>query len=155
MLYLLDTNHCSHILRGHTTLLQKISTIDSDDLTSCVIVQGELMFMVEKSSQKEHNRRQVRQLLERLTVLQIDGETADIYGYLKALIVNHFGPKEKAKRRKVTIERLGFTENDLWIAAIAKRHGLTIVSADGDFERVKEVTDLVVENWLIGRNGTT
>lgn len=148
-MYLLDTNHCSHILRGHSVLLQKISTVPPDALMSCVIVQGEMVFMAEKSAKKTHNRHQVRLLLENLTILEIDAEAADIYGDLKALVIHHFGPKEKAKRRKVTIERLGFTENDLWIAAIAKRHKLTIVSADSDFERLKTVTALSVKNWLM------
>jgi tRNA(fMet)-specific endonuclease VapC len=35
----------------------------------------------------------------------------------------------------------------LWIAAIAIRHGLTLVSADSDFERVAQVEDLRVERW--------
>jgi predicted nucleic acid-binding protein len=51
--------------------------------------------------------------------------------------------------RRVTIEKLGFQENDLWIAAIAKCHRFTIVSTDSDFERIKEVEELFVENWLL------
>lgn len=77
----------------------------------------------------------------------IDAETADIYGKLKASLLEHFGPKEKALRRKTELAKLGFGENDVWIAAIAKRYGLIVVSADQDFQRLKAVAELTVEIW--------
>ena len=65
----------------------------------------------------------------------------------KLAILDRFGPREKAKRRKTETTQLGFSENDLWIAAIARRYALTIVSADDDFERIKQVEDISVERW--------
>jgi len=44
---------------------------------------------------------------------------------------------------------LGFQENDLWIAAVAKRYGLTLVSADRDFSRLSPLGNIAVENWLV------
>ncbi|MEK7398749.1 MAG: PIN domain-containing protein [Candidatus Poribacteria bacterium] len=70
-----------------------------------------------------------------------------MYGEIKIAVINHFGPHEKAKRRKIEIDRLGFKENDLWIAAVAKQHGLVIVSADSDFQRMKEAYYLDVTTW--------
>ena len=43
--------------------------------------------------------------------------------------------------------KLGFSDNDLWIAAIAKRYGLIVVSADHDFQRLKGIAELSVESW--------
>ncbi|MEH1967163.1 hypothetical protein [Nostoc sp.] len=36
----------------------------------------------------------------------------------------------------------------MWIAAIALRHHLTIVSQDSDFERMRQVRELSCESWL-------
>jgi len=44
---------------------------------------------------------------------------------------------------------LGFQENDLWIAAVAQRHGLTLVTADSDFARLSRLSNMAVENWLV------
>jgi len=87
------------------------------------------------------------EFLKDVEVYPVDNETADIYGNLKASILDRFRPKEKAKRRKAKMEKLGFSENDLWIAAIAKRHGFILVSSDSDFERIRQVADLSIEAW--------
>jgi tRNA(fMet)-specific endonuclease VapC len=62
--------------------------------------------------------------------------------------MRQFVPKEKSKRRKTQVTDLGFDENDLWIAAIALQHSLTVVSADSDFQRIQEVRALSIESWL-------
>lgn len=147
-MYLLDTNHCSYILQGQPSLIKKLSTLSYQQLSTCVIVQGELFFMAGKSAQPSQNLLLMSQFLGQLFIYQVDEKTAEIYGQLKASIIEIFGPKEKQKRRKVKIERLGFTDNDLWIAAIAKRYNLVIVSADTDFVRLRQVDSFQIANWL-------
>lgn len=146
-MYLLDTNHCSRLLQGHPSIINKLKKLEETPIATCVIVRGELIFMAQKSERKAENLHQIHQFLDDILVYPIDDETADIYGTLKAAILERFGPKEKAQRRKTETTKLGFSENDLWIAAIAKRYGLTVVSADSDFERLKEVEELFVEQW--------
>ena len=77
----------------------------------------------------------------------MDRDTADIYGQFKTEIIARFGPREKSRRTTTRIERLGVSENDLWIAATALRQGFTVVSTDSDFERMREVRAFPLESW--------
>jgi len=58
-----------------------------------------------------------------------DAVTAQQYGRIKNDL--------RAKGRPIP-------ENDIWIAAVAVQHGLTVVSRDDHFT---EVTDLLCEVW--------
>ena len=115
---------------------------------TCVIVEGELVFMAHKSDHPSANAQRVSQFLRGIEVLPLDRDTADRYGELKAAVLERFGPREKARRKRTRLAELGFQENDLWIAAVAQRHGLTLVSADSDFARLSRLSDIAVENWL-------
>lgn len=147
-MYLLDTNHCSLAILGNTNVLNSLARIESSSVSTCVIVQGELVDMAERSQRRETNLALVRNFLRSIYIYNIDQETANFYGQIKSAVFKQFAPKEKNKRRKTKITDLGFGENDLWIAAIALQHDLTIVSADSDFKRVQEVKTLSVESWL-------
>jgi tRNA(fMet)-specific endonuclease VapC len=145
--YLLDTNHCSKILSGHSGISRKLKLLGEVRVATCVVVQGELVYMAEKSANPADNRETVAHFLDDIEVFLIDEKTANVYGKLKAALIARFGPREKAKLRRIDIERLGFRENDIWIAATASRHGLTIVTADSDFRRMQQAVDLDVESW--------
>ena len=106
------------------------------------------MYMAHKSERQAENLSLVQTFLQTVEIHPIDSETADIYGRLKTAIFNRFGPRERAKRRRANIRQLGFQENDLWIAAIAIRHDLAVVSADSDFERIQQAWALPVEKWV-------
>lgn len=146
-MYLLDTNHCSRLLQGNAVIARRLEEMGDTPVVTCAIVQGELAFMAHKSERKTDNLRLVREFFEDINVYPLDGGVADVYGEIKAALLDRFGPRERARRRKTTLEKLGFKENDLWIAATAKRHGFVVVSADGDFERMQEAIDLSLERW--------
>jgi len=147
-MYLLDTTHCCKIINGDQKIAGKLSSLGSETVATCVIVQGELTYGALKSKHIEQNLLLVKQFLEALYVYPVDGETAEIYGRLKAEIMERFGPRDRNRRGSFPIHKLGFTDNDLWIAAVALRHKLIVVSGDTDFSRIKGIMNLNVEKWI-------
>jgi tRNA(fMet)-specific endonuclease VapC len=144
-MHLLDTNHCSRLMEGGRQILDRLAAIR--EVATSFVVRGELMFMAYNSSEPDQNVERVLTLVEHLTLYLVDEETVDLYRKLKAALVRHFGPKARRQRRSTTTRQLGFDDNDLWIAATALRHDLTIVSADTDFERIAEAMPLRLERW--------
>lgn len=148
-MYLLDTNHCSRAILGEAKILNRLKVLEQELVATCVIVEGELIDMAERSQRSTNNLALVRNFLQGIYVYQIDSTTANLYGQLKASVFKQFAPKEKSKRRKTKIVKLGFDENDLWIGAVALQNNLTVVSADSDFLRMKQVIkELSIESWL-------
>ncbi|MBC6454429.1 MAG: type II toxin-antitoxin system VapC family toxin [Hormoscilla sp. SP5CHS1] len=146
-MYLLDSNHCSYLIAKEATVSNRAIAIGTENLATCFIVQGELVFMAEKSERKQQNLANVNNFLQYLRIYLTNEITAVIYGELKAAPIDEFAPKEKNQRRRTKITDIGFDDNDLWIAAIAIQQDLVLVSADSDFQRIQTVRDIPVENW--------
>ena len=104
--------------------------------------------MAHLSERAEKNVDRISAFLEAIQIHSIDESTCNLYGRMKSAAMRRWGPKERAKRRNFDLQSLGFSDNDLWIAAIALRHDLIVVSSDSDFARIAEVTDLRHESWL-------
>ncbi|MFC1716600.1 type II toxin-antitoxin system VapC family toxin [Candidatus Poribacteria bacterium] len=147
-MYLLDTTHCIKILSGDNELERKFEMLGNAHISTCVTVVGELAYGAHKSDRTRENLEAIAELLRDMHVVYgIEVKTAEIYGRLKAEILDYFGPKDRVRRRIIRTEKLGFRENDLWIASIAKQYDLTIVSADSDFQRLQPIMGLKVETW--------
>ena len=146
-MYLLDTNHCSRIIQGEPSVVARMEQAGDAFVATCVIVAGELRFMVQKSVKKAENLRTINEFLKSIKIYPLDNKAAQIYGIYKFQLYERFGPKDKKERSQTQIHKLGFSENDLWIAAVAKSNDLIIVSTDSDFNRMTDVLDISVVSW--------
>jgi len=124
---LLDTNIVIALFAQEAVVQQRLAAADEVFISS--IVLGELYYGAEKSSRVEANIARINTFAAGNSVLVCDTATAQFYGAIK----NHL----RAKGNPIP-------ENDIWIAAIARQHQLTMVTRDGHFQAID---GLEVELW--------
>lgn len=131
--YLLDTDMCIYLLNGHPRLKARVAQVGVAILAVAIPTVGELYFGAYNSGRVEANVARVRAFLTPPgpQVLGIDEPAAEQFGRLKAFLRRAGRP---------------IGDIDLFIAGVAVRHGLTVVTNNtGHFERI---SDLPLENWL-------
>ncbi|MCW1970342.1 MAG: type II toxin-antitoxin system VapC family toxin [Anaerolineae bacterium] len=125
--YLLDTNIVIAIFAGDSNVLRQLNKSENIFVSSITI--GELCFGAYKSMRSEDNLARIEKFAKSNDVLSCDLETASIYGRIK----------NKLRQKGHPIP-----ENDIWIAAVAQQHALTLVSRDLHFVAID---DLVTSVW--------
>jgi tRNA(fMet)-specific endonuclease VapC len=93
------------------------------------IALGELYYGAQRSGRAAANLARIDQFAARSTVLECDTSTARQYGEIRNLL--------RLKGKPIP-------ENDIWIAAIAQQHQLTLVTRDDHFTAVDR---LLLERW--------
>lgn len=124
--YLLDTVIVAAYFNQETAIREKLSRI-AVYVSSITI--GELYFGAYNSQQRDNNVKQIRNFIDLISVLNCDSDTADYYGHIR------LGLKQKGRP---------IPENDIWIAAVALQHDLTLATRDAHFSNIE---GLRVENW--------
>jgi tRNA(fMet)-specific endonuclease VapC len=125
--YLPDTNIVIALFAGARSVVRKLKRASQVHLPSVTV--GELFYGAYKSSQVRENVRRIEEFVAVNAVLACDAATAELYGYVKSRL--------QAKGRLLP-------DNDIWIASLARQHGLTLVSRDVHF---KEVEKIHLEAW--------
>jgi len=125
--YLLDTNIVIAIFAGVTDVLERLA--ESNEVFLPTIVLGELYYGARKSTHVDANLARIDDLAASSALLGCNLDTSRHYGRIKNDL--------RAKGRPIP-------ENDIWIAAVAQQHGLTLISRDIHFS---EVDTLTLEVW--------
>ena len=125
--FLLDTNIVIAIFSKDNLVIEPLKM--AEEVFVPTIVLGELYYGAQKSIRVEGNLRRINEFAESCSILLCDIGTSRRYGEIKNLL--------RAKGRPIP-------ENDIWIAAIAKQHELTLVSRDDHF---KEIGDFLTLTW--------
>jgi len=117
--YLLDTNIVVALFRAELTVREKVS--QSHRLYVSVVVVAELYYGALASRQAALNLQRIHQFIAASVVLPSDLETARQYSEIKIALRTAGKP---------------IPDNDIWIAAAARQHGLPLVSRDGHFTSI-------------------
>ena len=130
LLYLLDTNTVSHLIKRHPQAIQRLLAVPMHSVGISAITAGELAFGLAKRPEAVALRAAVHEFLRRVDVLPWDADVAQTYGQLRA---------------QVQSEGIGLSALDMQIAAHALHVQAILVSSDQAFGRL---TQLKHENWL-------
>lgn len=130
--YLLDTNICIYIAKGHPLAVrERFARHVLHELAMSVITVGELRFGAEKSQSRESALATIGQLVRMIQPCPLPQAAAEHYGDIRAMLQKQGRP---------------IGNNDLWLAAHARAEGWTLVTNNTrEFDRV---TDLRIENWV-------
>ena len=120
--YLLDTNIIIALFAEDASVKRHISTAEEIFIPATVI--GELFFGAFNSAHREQNISRIDEFARFNVVLTCGTGTGKQYGRIKNL--------QKLKG-------LPIPENDIWIAAIALEHDLTLVTRDEHFSNIDEL----------------
>lgn len=119
----IDTNALSAWLDGDPGIEQPLSS--AARLLLSPIVLGEYRFGVQASYGKQFYEAKLQALERQFKVLVIDAQTAACYAEV---------------RRKLKAKGTPIPWHDVWIAAQAKQHGVSILSNDSHFDVVDGLT---------------
>lgn len=125
--YLLDTNILIAYFAGEERIGESLDTAEEVFLPSVAV--GELYYGARKSGRPNENLLRIDDLVLTNVVLVCDIETARRYGEIK---------------NALRVKGQPLPENDIWIAALALQHDLTLVTRDGHFAQIE---DLAVTTW--------
>ncbi len=126
--YLLDTNIIIALFADEKDVKENLATAEEVFLPSIAI--GELCYGARKSGKPRENLESVDELAAASVVLGCDTETARQYGDAK---------------NKLRLKGQPLPENDIWIAALALQHNLTLATRDRHFEVVEGLNTTI---WL-------
>lgn len=129
MLFMLDTNTLSHLIRSNPNIREHIRSVDPEQLCISSLTEGELLHGIERRPGATKLIRATRAVLDLVAAMPWRSREAEHYGALRAR-------QERTGRPLAPV--------DMMIAAHALSLGATLVTSDAAF---RHVPDLVVEDW--------
>lgn len=119
---ILDTVALSRLMDGEQAISRRLSSSTRHHLTA--IVLGEYRFGLLKSTKRKPLESALAELIEHSEMLVVDSDTSRHYADIRLELESRGTP---------------IPMNDYWIAALARQHGLPVVSKDAHFGWVSGV----------------
>jgi len=125
---LLDSNIVIEVFAGNKDIADKISGLKGNLVISSIVI-GELYVGIYRVANKAKHLKMLDDFLNLCIILDADKSTAKLYGEMVSILYKKGKP---------------IPTNDIWIAAIAKQHNLTLISKDKHFA---EINGLAIKSW--------
>lgn len=132
MLYMLDTNICSYILKNHPAEVKvHFDEVGNDALAISTVVLAELYYGAARHPKSITIRREIDNFTARLTVIPWDEAAADHYGAIRTALEKQGTP---------------IGAMDMMIAAHARSRKATLVS--NNIKHFEKIPGLLITNWV-------
>jgi tRNA(fMet)-specific endonuclease VapC len=131
MSLVIDSDILIYFLKGHSDIVDKLSSYPLETLFTTRINYAELFYSAYNSSKIEQNLRRISTFLGLLTILEFDQKASILFAEDKA----------KLKRQGILI-----ADMDLMIASITKAHSFSLVT--NNLKHFERIHDLKIERWL-------
>ncbi len=122
----MDTSVVVDVLRSDPAMVQRYAQINP---VISATVLGELLYGAQRARRPERQRALIANLLSRSRIVSCDGATAQQYA---------------AIRHRLEQQGTRIPENDIWIAAAAAQHQLTLATRDPHFRHLHW---MLIEQW--------
>ena len=132
-MYLLDTNIISFIARSHTLTINKLASVDADQVSTCSIVMSELFFGAINHPDPDRGKIHLQnysKLSSQTLIYDFDIEAAMTFAQLKSQL----------KKTGIVID-----DFDLLIASIALANNLILVT--NNIKHFAKIPNLQLEDW--------
>ena len=133
MIYLLDTNAFTDIMREHPRMIARLEGLPTDDrVVICSIVRGEILYGINRLSPGKRQQ-------------DLSSKAENIFAALLCEPVPEAAADHYASVKNTRLKKgLSMDENDLWIAATALHVGACLVTRDHDMQ---QIDGLIVADW--------
>ena len=129
MIYLLDTDTVSLIVRKNPSVIEKLIKHENDEICISAITYAELSYGLEKKG-SERLFSEMAVILGKITIIDFDDSQSELYGKIR-----------------VEQEKTGMTigDMDILIAAAALSQDAILVSHNS--RHISRINGLIVEDW--------
>ena len=132
MLYLLDTDICSYIMKKHPlSVLQRLQTIEISSVGISAITLAELRYGVERLNSSRFTQQDLDFFTTHLTVFAWDAEATQYYSILR-----------------VDLERKGLPIGNMDMLIAAHALSLDAILVTNNQRHFSRISSLKLENWL-------
>ena len=131
MIYLLDTDICVYFLNGNASVVDRVDSINDEDLAISIISLAELQFGAYNSQRVQCNLERIEFLSTTVAIMPLTPVVTELYAKYKATLRRSGNP---------------ISDFDIMIGATAAANNLVLVT--NNEQHYSRLAEIKIENWV-------